>query len=208
MSSLPTIRCPKCGNQSQNAEICDVCGALIARIQQREREMDSMMQESSFGKDYGRNAKIGGASDTGPFMKLVILLIVAAAGYFLYTGIINPSSGGSAYVDSLTADEFNRRVIRAPKSSTWVVDFWAPWCGPCKQFAPDFAEAAGKLGTRANFAKVNIDEAKAVAERYSVTAIPTVILFRNGRIVDQITGGMDGNDLAKWVENRLPASAQ
>ncbi len=62
-----------------------------------------------------------------------------------------------------------------------VVDFWAPWCGPCRAMAPAFEQAAQKLATSARFAKVNTDEAQQVAGRFAIRSIPTLLLFRGGQ---------------------------
>ncbi len=80
-----------------------------------------------------------------------------------------------------------------------VVDFWAPWCGPCRAMAPAFEQAAGELAGKARFVKVNVDEQQALASRHGVRAIPTLILFRGGAEVKRHSGALDAGTLARWV---------
>jgi thioredoxin 2 len=80
-----------------------------------------------------------------------------------------------------------------------VADFWAPWCGPCRSMAPMFEQAARKLAAEARFVKVNTDAEQALAARYGIRAIPTLVLFRNGQEVKRSSGAMDAGSLARWA---------
>jgi thioredoxin 2 len=76
-----------------------------------------------------------------------------------------------------------------------LVDFWAPWCGPCRTMAPIFDKAAKELEPRARFAKVNVDEEPAIAARFGIRGIPTLIAFEKGKIAKQHAGLVDINFL-------------
>ena len=80
-----------------------------------------------------------------------------------------------------------------------IVDFWAPWCGPCRVMEPHYAEAARRLKHQARFAKVNSDDEPQLSRRFGIRGIPTLIAFRKGREVARQTGGMDLNGLLRWV---------
>ena len=83
-----------------------------------------------------------------------------------------------------------------------LVDFWAPWCGPCRTMAPAFAQAAKQLEPAFRLAKVNTEEEQQLAARFGIRSIPTLALFRNGREVARQAGAMDAASLVRWVRSQ------
>ena len=87
-----------------------------------------------------------------------------------------------------------------------LVDFYAPWCGPCKMLAPMLEQLAAEFAGRVKFAKLNVDEAADIAGRYDITGVPTLWLFRNGQPVDSVVGMAPPQALKNWLENALASS--
>ncbi len=108
-----------------------------------------------------------------------------------------------AYV-TLTDCTFQREVLESDKPV--LVDFWAPWCGPCRVMGPVINELAEEFGSRATVAKLNVDDHQAVAGRYRIQSIPTVMLFRNGEVVDRVVGTVPKNVLSAKLTNLLEAA--
>jgi len=84
-----------------------------------------------------------------------------------------------------------------------VVDFWAPWCGPCLQMAPAFEEAALSMPLQAQFLKVNTEEQQMLGAQYGIQSIPTLIMFKNGKEVDRVSGALSVGRLQSWVKQYI-----
>ncbi len=84
-----------------------------------------------------------------------------------------------------------------------VVDFWAEWCGPCKILAPIIDELAKEYTGKVVFAKLNVDEARNIAIDYGISAIPTLIFFKNGKPVDALIGVLTRGEIKKWIDRIL-----
>ncbi len=84
-----------------------------------------------------------------------------------------------------------------------VVDFWAPWCGPCKMMGPHFKTVAAQMEPAARFVKLNTEQAQRTAAQYGIRSIPTVAIFKNGREVARQAGAMDARTLTSWIQSQL-----
>jgi len=101
----------------------------------------------------------------------------------------------------LTDQTFDRHLTRS--DLPLVVDFWAPWCGPCKMMAPAYEQAAGRIEPRARLAKVDTQQNPALAQRYGIRSIPTLAVFKGGRQVASQPGAMSAAQLVQWIEAKL-----
>ena len=104
----------------------------------------------------------------------------------------------TAHPVELTQASFARHISRS--DIPVLVDFWAPWCGPCKTMAPHFARAAQLLEPGVRLAKVDTDTAPGIGSRYGIRSIPTLILFHGGREVVRQAGMMGTQDIVRWVQ--------
>ena len=104
---------------------------------------------------------------------------------------------GKSVVNHVSENSFDQEVIAAAEPV--LVDFWAPWCGPCRQIAPVLDELAFRYQGKLSVAKVNVDESVSIASRYGVRSIPVLMLFKQGKMVDSIVGARPLEDLERFV---------
>ena len=84
-----------------------------------------------------------------------------------------------------------------------VLDFFADWCPPCKMYGPSFESVAGKMGEKAKFAKVNVDNAKDIALQFGIMSIPATVMLKKGKVIGSIPGALAESDLEAWVSGKL-----
>ena len=107
----------------------------------------------------------------------------------------------SELTKAVTDESFRQDVLEAP--GPVLVDFWAEWCGPCKAVAPVLDELAKDYAGKLTVAKVNIDDNPVTPNEYAVRGIPTMLLFRDGKLLDQKVGAMPKSALKDWIAGQL-----
>ena len=103
----------------------------------------------------------------------------------------------------LTDENFEHEVSRA--GETVVIDFWAPWCGPCKAIDPIMEALSEEYGGKVKFAKLNVDDNNTSAVKFGIRSIPTIMIVKEGKIMDQIVGAVPKENVKKLIDKYLPA---
>ena len=112
------------------------------------------------------------------------------------------------HAHDITEADFDTAVLARSREVPVLVDFWAPWCGPCRALKPLLEKLAGEYGGRFELAKLNSDEAPSVSARYAVRSIPAVKLFVGGEVVDEFTGALPEGQLRAFLDTHLPDEAE
>ncbi len=103
----------------------------------------------------------------------------------------------------LTDDSFENEVLNAESGKPVLVDFWAEWCGPCKMVGPVVEELAGEFEGKAKVGKVDVDSNPEISTKYGIRSIPSLLIFKDGEVVDQIVGAVPKSKLKKQLEAQV-----
>jgi len=101
----------------------------------------------------------------------------------------------------VTTDNFEQEVLKSEQPV--LIDFWAAWCMPCKQFAPTFEEVSAEYEGKVKFVKIDVDESKELAIKYKVLSIPTIAVIKDGEIADRQAGVMQAEGLKAWIDGAI-----
>lgn len=113
--------------------------------------------------------------------------------------LVSTAAGSSqAHPVRLTDGNFESEVLNS--SGPVLVDFWAPWCGHCRNLEPVLDQLAGEFGGRIKIAKLNVDENPRVASSYNIRSVPNMLIFRNGKVVDTVAGALPKDELARHIQ--------
>ncbi len=104
-------------------------------------------------------------------------------------------------VHEVSDTSFDGDILKSDKPV--LVDFWAPWCGPCRSVAPIVEDLATQYKDKLKVAKINVDESSQVAMKYQVTSIPTFIVFKNGQVADRVLGALPRSEFVKFIDRNL-----
>ena len=126
---------------------------------------------------------------------------ILLAAILLFT--VSLFSSESKNTIKITADNFSKQVLEASSEKAVIVDFWAPWCGPCRRLGPILETMAKKYNEKITIAKVNVDNNRNIAMKYKISSIPAVMVFKNGKVVDSFTGSIPQKDVERFLNKHM-----
>lgn len=104
-------------------------------------------------------------------------------------------------MDIITDNNFEAEVLKSSKPV--LVDFFATWCGPCRQMLPIITELSTEMADKVKIVKMDVDEAPKTPGDYAIQSIPTLILFKDGKVLDQRTGSLPKSELVNWINSKI-----
>lgn len=203
--------CPKCDYERQPGDLgsdleCPRCGIVYDKYDP-DREFGAGPRAGatpSFSSQVERPAR---RFPYGPaVLGLAALFAVMVIGVKFYEGLaargfVGASTGESGNVPAVTADAFAQDVLAS--DGVVLVDFWAPWCGPCRLMGKTLEQVGPEYTGRLRIVKLNVDDHRSLAQRYGVRAIPTLVFFRSGKEVRRIQGALPASQLRQRIEGVL-----
>ena len=115
----------------------------------------------------------------------------------------NISKANNENYKEISQNDFMKEVIEASKNSLIIVDFWAPWCGPCKELGPRIEKVVNQAKGKVNLIKINIDDNQELASQLQIQSIPTVYAFKDGKIANAFQGSIPESKIVKFIEDSL-----
>lgn len=127
-----------------------------------------------------------------------VFALLISADYQNSKAVINDNKGGTV---EFTDANFQSKVLSSSKLS--VVDFWAPWCGPCRAMGPVIEDLAKEYSGKVNIGKLNVDDNPNISEKYSIRSIPTLLFIKDGKVVDKLVGVYPKSKLEKKIKEHM-----
>lgn len=103
----------------------------------------------------------------------------------------------------ITDADFDNKVLKAKKDEIVIVDFWAPWCAPCRMLTPALEEVAKKFSGKVTLLKLNVDHNPKKSAEFEISGIPSVKMFKNGKVIDQFVGYIPEQAITEWVKKNV-----
>ncbi len=203
--------CPKCNYERQPDDLCPEfecprCGIVYDKY-------DASRESSTWpgtGSPYAFPSRAERPTQRFPYgpavLGLVALFALMVIGVKFYEafearGLLGAGTAGPSHVAAVTTEAFAQEVLASDR--VVLVDFWAPWCGPCRTMGKTLEQVGPEYDERIHIVKLNVDDHRSLAQRYGVRAIPTLVFFRDGKEVGRIQGALPAGQLRQRIEGVL-----